>query len=86
MHCLMLYASHTGGINKHLTALLLSFSAAAAWLLLAVVPAVSTLILARVVWSVWRLYRIGDATPSIWLQLLTLTPGLQLPAAKSSAT
>jgi hypothetical protein len=33
------------------------------------------------------LYRIGDATPSIWLQLLTLTPGLQLPAAaKSSAT
>jgi hypothetical protein len=46
---------------------------------------VSTLILARVVWSVWRLHRIGDATPSIWLQLLTLTPGLQLPAAKSSS-
>ncbi|WIA13666.1 hypothetical protein OEZ85_007228 [Tetradesmus obliquus] len=50
-----------------------------------VVPAVSTLILARVVWSVWRLHRIGDATPSIWLQLLTLTPGLQLPASKSSS-
>jgi hypothetical protein len=54
--------------------------------LLAVVPVVSTLILVRVVWSVWRLHRIGDATPSIWLQLLTLTPGLQLPAVKSSSS
>jgi hypothetical protein len=76
----MLDASHTGGLTSTL------FPAAALPLPLAVVPAISTLILARVVWSVWRLYRIGDATPSIWLQLLTLTPGLQLPAAaKSSA-
>lgn len=35
---------------------------------------VSTLVLCRIVFSTWRLWRIGAVEPSVWLQVLRVTP------------
>lgn len=39
-------------------------------------PLLSTLVLGRLVYSTWRLWRLEAYAPSVWLQVLTLTPAL----------
>jgi uncharacterized membrane protein YgcG len=40
------------------------------------VPILSTFILGRIVWSTWRLWKMEAYAASLWLQVLTLTPGM----------
>jgi uncharacterized membrane protein YgcG len=47
------------------------------------VPILSTLILGRIVWSTWRLWKMEAYAASLWLQVLTLTPGMGAAAGSS---